>query len=279
MVGLALLIELAAIVAPADPVAMVFANASASASERPELGKVKAFGRCASGGRAKLPATLDEALAELGRLLNRRQTEILRASDSGQWHDSLGMALRNCWGLWNDGPLGEWFRKQGIIHPDNMSAIVLESFRRKLNGHALHLAGQIKEHQAAWKRAEEEYQKGTSAVEADYNIVDFREHEGWVSLHGKQIPHALDLVDPIQAQAGGRIAQCWKKFPRTEGGHALDTVVKVSLSADGRLATAEIVKTPLPEAHAKCLADALIGVTAPAHRGAGYVLEFSIYRE
>src|SRR6185295_10267236 len=110
------------------------AGATAPPAERAELGAVKAFGRCAPGKKGKLPATLDEALTDLGRLLDARQTEIVRASDSIWWHDSLGRALRNCWGLWGDGPLGEWFRRQGIQHPDDVSAIVLESFRRRLNG-------------------------------------------------------------------------------------------------------------------------------------------------
>jgi len=199
---------------------ILLASASAAADERPDPANAKPFGRCASGDRGKLPATLDEAIAELGRLLNLRQTEILRGSDPTEWHHSLGMALRNCWGLWGDGPLGDWFRRRGIFHPDDMSAIVLESFRRKLNGLPLDLPGQVKRYQAYWQRAEDEYQKGTSSVHAEYDIVDFREHQGWVSLHGNEIPHALDLVDPIRTQAGPRIVRCWEKFPRTEGGRA-----------------------------------------------------------
>ena len=282
---LAVLIELAAIVAPADPripaPALIAGQGRESrlAAEPRGLGRVKAFGRCAPGARGKLPATLDEALTELGRLLNPRQTAIVRSSDSIEWHDTLGRALRNCWGLWGDGPLGDWFDRQGVRHPDDISAIVLESFRRRLNGQPIDLPGQIKTYQDYWKRAEADYQNGTASGGTYADIVRFREHEGWVSLHGDRVPHMFDLYDPIRDQAGKAIEACWAKFPRTEGGMAKDTVIKLAVGSDGRVATAEITKTPLPEAHAKCLAGALIGVLAPAHAGATYSLDFGIYRE
>jgi hypothetical protein len=174
------------------------AGATALPSERSEFGSVRAFGRCAPGKMGKLPTTLDEAMAELRRLLDARQTEVVRVSDSMEWHESLGRALRNCWGLWGDGPLGTWFRKQGIRHPDDMSAIVLESFRRRLNGVSIDLPEQIRKSQAYWKRKEDEYQKGTDSGNADYHIVPFREGEGWVSVHAVCALPSIDC--PAQSE-------------------------------------------------------------------------------
>ena len=64
------------------------------------------------------------------------------------------MWLRNNWGLWKGLRLAQWFNKQDIFHPDDMSGIILASFWRHLNHKPIDLRGQVTTCQAYWKQAE-----------------------------------------------------------------------------------------------------------------------------
>ena len=61
-------------------------------------------------------------------------------------HMSLGMWIRNNWGLWQTGRLAHYFIDKGIGHPDNMSAIILTSYHRYLNKKPVDLEGQIEQY-------------------------------------------------------------------------------------------------------------------------------------
>jgi hypothetical protein len=43
-------------------------------------------------------------------------------------NSTIGMALRNLWGLWNGSQLRNHFRSLGIRHPDDMTALLLITF-------------------------------------------------------------------------------------------------------------------------------------------------------
>ena len=63
---------------------------------------------------------------------------------TGQW-------LRNSYGLWGRTCLVEYFREMGIFHPDDISAILLTSFHRFLNGQELDVEQQVEMYKAFWK--------------------------------------------------------------------------------------------------------------------------------
>ena len=63
----------------------------------------------------------------------------------------MGQWLRNNWGLWSGSRLKEWFEDRGIFHTDDMSAIILTSFWREVNGEPIKLDEQIKSYQDYWK--------------------------------------------------------------------------------------------------------------------------------
>ncbi len=77
-----------------------------------------------------------------------RRTPDTQVSD---YHFGLGLWARNEWGLWHGSQLAKWFNERGIHHADDMSAIVVESFRRNLNGDDLNLEGQIKRYEGYWE--------------------------------------------------------------------------------------------------------------------------------
>jgi len=104
--------------------------------------------------REQIPANLDEALIALDKLLVEEDKEALRTGKVTpiSLHHSFGRWLRNRWELWSHSTLKEWFLNEGVEHPDDMSAIVLESYMRKLRGHEIDLRGQIAECQSYYKR-------------------------------------------------------------------------------------------------------------------------------
>ena len=60
--------------------------------------------------------------------------------------------MRNNWGLWGGSRLSKYFNKIGIYHPDDMSAIILESYRRNLQGEAIDLESQVDFYQEYWAK-------------------------------------------------------------------------------------------------------------------------------
>ncbi len=57
---------------------------------------------------------------------------------------SLGMGLRNQWGLRQRNPLTKYFNKMGIANGANMSSLIIELFWRHLNGKPLNLEERAK---------------------------------------------------------------------------------------------------------------------------------------
>lgn len=60
-------------------------------------------------------------------------------------HMSLGLEIRNSWGLWKgNSEISNYFKDLKVNHPDDMSNIILTSFYRYLNNTDLKLEEQIK---------------------------------------------------------------------------------------------------------------------------------------
>ncbi len=100
-----------------------------------------------------IPANLDEALNELTETLpTKAQQDIKTVTEHEMvcYHDGLGAWLRDNWGLTNDSRLAKYFNGIGIIHPDDMSAIILHSLWRKLHGQPIELDKQVVTYQDYW---------------------------------------------------------------------------------------------------------------------------------
>lgn len=68
-------------------------------------------------------------------------------------HHGLGAHIRNEWKLWSgEGTLVEYFAEMGIIHPDDMSGIILTSFHRWKNDRPIELQQQVKHYIDFWKK-------------------------------------------------------------------------------------------------------------------------------
>ncbi len=107
-----------------------------------------------SSSAPHIPKDLDEALAELDEMLGEEAREVLLrvdANDKMVYHMGLGARLRKNWGLGADSCLAQYFASFGIENPNDMSAILLESYWRRLHGKPIELEGQAKYYQEFWK--------------------------------------------------------------------------------------------------------------------------------
>ncbi len=90
-----------------------------------------------------IPKDLDDCHAELDRMLHPDarlffggklvglSKEDRYKFKEGYGHMGIGMWIRNNWGLWRGSRLSKYFNAMGIKHPDDMSGIILESYRAK----------------------------------------------------------------------------------------------------------------------------------------------------
>ena len=72
--------------------------------------------------------------SEQKKLLSLTQEERMRL------HFSLGMGVRNRFGLWRDNELTRYFRSQGVGHPDEMSAPFIAGFVEFVRGNPVDMA-------------------------------------------------------------------------------------------------------------------------------------------
>jgi hypothetical protein len=100
-----------------------------------------------------VPYDLTDCLSELDRVLTDELQDQLKTGDVHTWqlHMTTGLWMRNTWGLWHGSRLSRYFNGLGIYHPDDMSAIILDSYVRRLQGEDIDLRGQIKFYQLYWK--------------------------------------------------------------------------------------------------------------------------------
>ena len=86
--------------------------------------------------KAGAPKNLVEAIARLKSELNVDELARVRSADEHmtEFHFSLGMQLRNTWGLWSNDALPTWFVERGVPHPEDMSEVILRSLWRELHG-------------------------------------------------------------------------------------------------------------------------------------------------
>jgi hypothetical protein len=63
----------------------------------------------------------------------------------------LGLDMRNGWGLWNGSRLARYFNRLGIYAPDDMSAIILDTFWCRLHQQPISLDERVAFYQAYWK--------------------------------------------------------------------------------------------------------------------------------
>ncbi|MFZ1701882.1 MAG: DUF6794 domain-containing protein [Pyrinomonadaceae bacterium] len=89
------------------------------------------------GGRY-IPKDLRDAFVQLDKELpevtRKEMVALSTRNDMIAYHRGLGMWMRNNWGLWGVSRLKKYFTDKGVIHPENMSTVVLFVYWDWLNG-------------------------------------------------------------------------------------------------------------------------------------------------
>ena len=83
-----------------------------------------------------IPMDIDEAVNCLDTLLSKEDKQYIADSLTFEsfctsTHFSVGMWIRNNWGLWGGSRLQKYFTERNIYHPDDMSGIILEAYYKK----------------------------------------------------------------------------------------------------------------------------------------------------
>jgi hypothetical protein len=108
--------------------------------------------------RDDIPGTLDEAIAELNRLIvNANELKLLHESTFlVRTHEPVGTVLRSKWLLWDDkSPLNRWFfDNMGIFNADDIVTIMLVSFHRFINGKEYNLIDLARKKLEWWEKQE-----------------------------------------------------------------------------------------------------------------------------
>ena len=91
-----------------------------------------------SKSRKKWPKTVEEAVNRMIQEMSEEDRTRLKNTpekDLIMYHFSLGMWVRNEFGLWqgNDELLKSCAKKDPLIHPDDVSSIIIEELWNKLN--------------------------------------------------------------------------------------------------------------------------------------------------
>jgi hypothetical protein len=97
-----------------------------------------------------IPKDLDEALTKLDSLLPACFVAAFLKQGPNHYHLSVGLWLRNNWGLWHGSRLAKHFNAMGIYHPDDMSGIILTSYYRHLRRQPLRVEEQVDLYQTYW---------------------------------------------------------------------------------------------------------------------------------
>ena len=93
-----------------------------------------------------VPRTLDEALGALERGLGGETIERLRIEEEDvaiRLVPTLGRWMQDHWALATGGPLARFFEDRGLDRPDDMAAVILTSFWRRLHFRQIRLEEQI----------------------------------------------------------------------------------------------------------------------------------------
>lgn len=100
----------------------------------------------------KIPQTLEEAV---NVLISKNLSDIsrLKKEDMAKYHFSVGMNIRNAWGLWDEGStLHKHFKeKYGLWHADDMSGLIFHCFNNAINSRPWEAEKKAEYYKEYWK--------------------------------------------------------------------------------------------------------------------------------
>lgn len=118
---------------------------------------VRQVGGDTLGMIASIPENFEGCLLQLDTLLGNPMKEWIKCLPDGEFstnvHMGLGRHLRNEWGLWGSKNLTKNLYAMGMLHPDDMTGVILTSYQRRIKGEDIRLEEQLKYYQDFWRVA------------------------------------------------------------------------------------------------------------------------------
>jgi hypothetical protein len=150
------------------------------------------------------PHNLDQAMDTLDRLLEPEPTEAVRSGkiELIELYPGIGAWVADNWGRW---ALARWFRVRGIKHPEDMSAIILESYTRRLRGQPIELRAQIDHYKRYWAE-QRAYEKAERAAGRKRAALVEAERMGWTVVD-RDVPILPALDVPEQTDTSVPVAR------------------------------------------------------------------------
>lgn len=129
----------------------------------------------------KSPASLAEAHAHLERMLSPEELAKIDAMDSEdgmiRYHFSLGLGIRNAWGLWAGSALAKHMQELGFTHPDEMSGTILAAFWCKRHGKDFRLEERAARYKKLREAEENRIARGEAAMRAGMMGLRFEKRD------------------------------------------------------------------------------------------------------
>lgn len=156
-----------------------------------------------------IPVDLPDCMLQLDTILTLENKELIRSLEEkvflSRAHLSLGMWLRNNWGLWGDSRLATYFEEQGIHHPDDMSGVILRCYYHYVKGENVNYQQILREErqqEKQWaKQMEKNRQEEKERWEYEWRyscesgVDTWSEEENEEFLH---LPFVADSVTGVQ---------------------------------------------------------------------------------
>ncbi|NQZ76450.1 MAG: hypothetical protein HRT61_10120 [Ekhidna sp.] len=150
------------------------------------------------------PKNLEECMAKLDLMLTETDKDTIRSMGEHDFatsqHFSLGLHIRNYWGLWKQKELYHFFDSLGVTHPDNMSGLILVSYHRHLTGRKIDLKGQIQELNASISEYQQKIENYNDEIRehmktygiGDTVIIDFYLRKNMKYPQSYSVQHSQD---------------------------------------------------------------------------------------
>ena len=117
---------------------------------------LRAAGADTIGRTSHQPSSIEGCLSQLDTIFGEGTKIWIRCLPDGgfaeQSSTGIGTYLRRTWGLSSGSELFTNLYRQGILHPNDMTQIILNSYQRQLKHQPLELQEQIKDSQDYWRQ-------------------------------------------------------------------------------------------------------------------------------
>lgn len=156
------------------------------------------------------PKNLEECMVKLDLMLTDADKDTIRSMGEHDFavsqHFSLGLHMRNYWGLWKQKELYHFFDSLGVTHPDNMSGIILVSYHRYLSDQEIKLEEQVLELNASIREYEQKVDDYTNEIRehmdsygiGDTLVIDFYLQKDMKYPQTYSVQHSQDPEDMLQ---------------------------------------------------------------------------------